>query len=127
VNDQTDDGALHALDELRDQLDQTIRDLLAAKERLEQLARLRALGVSWSEIVSNEERPLVVETIATVLVELGETGSRFRREEALALQSEKMSITRIGQLFGVSRQRISTILRGPGTTGRKETRMPAGR
>ena len=75
------------------------------------LLNAHAAGIPWAEIVENEERPLVVELIATVLLDLGETGSRFRREEALALQRENVSITRISQLFGVSRQRISAILR----------------
>ena len=111
--DQPDDSTLRALDALHVQVDQTIFDLQGVKERLELLAELRAAGISWSEIVANEDRPLVVETIADVLVKLGDTGSRFRREEALALRREDVSITRIGELFGVSRQRISAILRGP--------------
>jgi hypothetical protein len=112
VNDEAYDGALRALGELCDQLDRTVDDLQAAKERLRQLERSRTAGVSWTEIVSNENRPLVVETITAVLADLGETGSRFRREEARALHREKVSMTRIGELFGVSRQRVSTILRG---------------
>ena len=105
-----DDAALRALDDLRAQLDKTISDLRSAREQLDRMASWRQAGSSWVEIVSKEERPLVVETIARVLGDLGETGSRLRREEALALQREQLSITRIGQLFGVSRQRISAIL-----------------
>jgi DNA-directed RNA polymerase sigma subunit (sigma70/sigma32) len=112
VNDEAGDVALRALDELYVQLDHSIRDLHAARTRLEKLALARAAGTSWAQIVLNEDRPLVVELIADVLVDLNEKGSRFRREEALALQREKVSITRISQLFGVSRQRISAILRG---------------
>ncbi|OLT22896.1 hypothetical protein BJF78_32885 [Pseudonocardia sp. CNS-139] len=115
--DGVGDPALHALDELCVQLAQSIYDLTAAKERLDELARLRAAGTSWSEIVQNEDRPLVVETITAVLADLGETGSRFRREEARALHHERMSMTRIGELFGVSRQRVSTILRGQQPAG----------
>lgn len=70
-----------------------------------------AAGAPWSEIVAKQDRPLVVEMITSVLTQLGETGSRFRREQALALRREDLSITRISELFGVSRQRISTILR----------------
>jgi hypothetical protein len=111
VSALSDDAALRALDDLRVQLDSTIADLHAARERLDQLAEWRRTGRTWAEIVAHEERPLVVETIARVLGDLGETGSRLRQEEALALQREHLSITRIGQLFGVSRQRISAILR----------------
>jgi hypothetical protein len=111
VTDLTDDPALRALEDLAVQLSRTIGDLRSARERLDELASLRRAGLSWTEIVSQEERPLVVETIARVLLDLGESGGRLRREEALALQREDLSITRIGRLFGVSRQRISAILR----------------
>lgn len=125
VNDVAGDGALRALGELCEQLDRTVDDLRAAKERLRQLERSRAAGISWTEIVSNENRPLVVETITAVLADLGETGSRFRREEARALHREKVSMTRIGELFGVSRQRVSTILRGQRPARRNGDGSPA--
>jgi hypothetical protein len=111
VEHQTNDPAIRALDDLRTQLDRTIVELRAAAERIDQLSRLRAAGHPWLDIVSAEERPLVVETISRALDDLGAVGGRFRREEALALQREDVSINRIGQLFGVSRQRISTLVR----------------
>jgi hypothetical protein len=112
AGDLSGDPAEQALDELRAQIRQSIVQLQAADERLGHLAELRDEGRSWFEIVSNEDRPLVVETITRVLEELGEIGSRFRREEALALQRENVSTYRIGQLFGVTRQRISALVRG---------------
>jgi hypothetical protein len=120
VNHQIDDDAVRALNELSVQLEQTIRELQAAGHRLEELARLRAAGHSWIDIVSNEDRPLIVETITRALDDLGAVGGRFRREEALALQREGISITRISQLFGVSRQRISALVRDRRTPGSSE-------
>ena len=38
-------------------------------------------------------------------------GHAWRREQALALQGEQVSINRIAALFGVTRQRISALLR----------------
>jgi transposase len=108
----TDDPAVQALVELRAGLERTIADLSAAAERADELIERRTGGVSWFDIVSAEEPPLVIETITRVLDDLGELGSRFRREEALALQREDVSITKIGELFRVSRQRVSTILQG---------------
>jgi hypothetical protein len=105
------DPAVRALEELSAQIRESIRQLQAADERLGHLAELRAAGESWFDIVSNEERPLVVETVTRVLDDLGEIGSRFRREEALALQRENVSTYRIGELFGVTRQRISALVR----------------
>ena len=106
------DPTVRAIEELSAQIRRSIVDLQTADERLTHLAELRARGQSWLDIVSNESRPLVVETITHVLENLGETGGRFRREEALALQRENVSTYRIGQLFGVSRQRISALVRG---------------
>lgn len=107
-----DDPAIHALVELRAGLERTITALEAASARAEELIERRTAGASWYDIVSTEEPPLVIETITQVLDDLGELGSRFRREEALALQREDVSITKIGELFRVSRQRVSTILHG---------------
>jgi hypothetical protein len=106
----TDDATVQALVDLRAKLEQTISELGAAAERADRLIELRRQGTSWYDIVTSEERPLVVETISRALDDLGELGSRFRREEALALQREKVSMTRIGELFRVSRQRVSALL-----------------
>ena len=106
------DEAVKALAELRAGLERTITALGAASVRAEELIERRRGGASWYEIVSTEERPLVIETITQALEDLGELGSRFRREEALALQREDVSITKIGELFRVSRQRVSTLLHG---------------
>jgi signal transduction histidine kinase len=108
----TGDSAVQALVELRAGLERTIADLTAAAARADELIERRKAGASWLDIVTKEERPLVIETITRVLDDLGELGSRFRREEALALQRENVSITRISELFRVSRQRVSTILHG---------------
>jgi len=104
------DPALDALRELGTQLDRTMADLARARERVAQLDRLRTAGAGWHEIVQREERPLVVEAVSRALDDLGAVGGRFRREEARALHDEDVSITRIGKLFGVSRQRVSAIL-----------------
>ena len=116
----TDDAAVQALVELRAGLDRTIADLAAAGERADQLIALRRAGTSWHDIVRSEEPPLVIETVTRVLDDLGELGSRFRREEALALQRENVSITRIGELFRVSRQRVSALLQDKATRGRDD-------
>jgi hypothetical protein len=108
-----EEGALAALNALRGQLEHTIDELSAAGERLEQLRAQRLSGRSWHEIVVHEERPLVVERITAALHDLGEVGGRFRREEALALHQEGITMKRIGELFGVTRQRASALVHSP--------------
>jgi hypothetical protein len=117
VAEHDDDPAVAALDELGEQLDRTIAELAMARVRVTQLARLRVSGLSWCEIVECEERPLVVETVSRALDDLGTVGGRFRREEALALQREDMSISRISRLFGVTRQRVSALVQERAAVG----------
>jgi hypothetical protein len=106
-----EDGADQALDRLDRQLARTIADLQEAAERVHQLQQLRAQGRTWYDIVANEDRPLIVEMISYAIDDLGAVGGRFRREQALALRREEVTISRIGQLFGVSRQRASVLVR----------------
>ena len=103
-----------ALQDLVAELDHCIEQLAQARERAEELLAQRRSGRSWTEIVSGEARPLVVERISTVLASLARAGSAWRREQALALQGENVSINRIAAMFGVTRQRISALLRERG-------------
>jgi predicted transcriptional regulator len=41
-------------------------------------------------------------------------GSGWRRAQAHALHDESVSINRIAELYGVTRQRVSALLRGAG-------------
>lgn len=100
-----------ALDALVTELENCVRQLEHAHARAAELRRQRSAGRPWLEIVGEEDRPLVVESISTVLASLSGAGSRFRREEALALQAEGVSINRIAAMFGVTRQRISALVR----------------
>jgi hypothetical protein len=116
AGERADDAAVQALRALVAQLERIVTELQAVTERADQLISQRAAGWSWREIVDGEQRPLIIETITRALDDLGEAGSRFRREEALALRREQISITRISKLFGVSRQRVSTLLQERGRT-----------
>jgi hypothetical protein len=106
-----DDVATGALERLVDELDDCIAELRRARRRAEALLDERRSGRQWLEIVSTESRPLVVESISTVLGSLARAGHEWRREEASALRDENVSINRIAALFGVTRQRISALLR----------------
>jgi hypothetical protein len=108
------DPATRALRELVDELGNCITALEQARERAAGLLRRRESGASWLDIVGRESRPLVVEQISAVLGTLSTAGHAWRREQAAALQAEDVSINRIAALFGVTRQRISTLLRTPG-------------
>lgn len=107
----TRDGLLEAVERL----------LLAAEEnaaRNEQIrSRLEWLRLQLSgdalvnEIVAMEARPLVVEMITSNIETLQEFGFQFRQAEAAALREEGLTIDAIAGLFGVTRQRVSALLK----------------
>ncbi|RZU33373.1 hypothetical protein [Blastococcus saxobsidens] len=106
-----DDAATRALVELIDRIDRSVEELQRARTRAGRLLEERAAGRPWLELVTTASRPLVVESISTVLSALATAGHTWRREEAAALQRENVSINRIAALFGVTRQRISALLK----------------
>jgi hypothetical protein len=111
------DAAERALAALVTELDRCVGELEQARARAEKLLARRHEGRPWLEIVTDESRPLIVERISTVLATLATAGHSWRREQAVALQREQVSINRIAALFGVTRQRISALLREPGGAG----------
>ena len=108
------DGADRALADLVTELDRCVDELVQARARADTLLRHRREGTAWLDVVTSEARPLIVERISTVLASLSAAGHTWRREQAAALQAEQISINRIAALFGVTRQRISALLREGG-------------
>lgn len=108
---RTRDPATDSLAELLVAVDQCVAELQDVRRRAVDLLDARRAGSSWLDIVSSEQRPLVVESISSVMATLARAGSTWRREEAHALHSEDVSINRIAAMFGVTRQRISALLR----------------
>lgn len=109
MRDQVDD-ALETLDKaLRRNLDRVER----AIKRAEELRNAHAEGKTWTEVARAEERPMILEMISANLDELYQAGGRLRRVMAKALHDEGMSMEQIARLFGVTRQRVSALLREP--------------
>jgi hypothetical protein len=109
-----EDLAEHALEHLVTELDRCVVELQQARARADILLRERRSGRAWLDLVSGEPRPLVVERISTVLASLSAAGHSWRREQAAALRAEQVSINRIAAMFGVTRQRISALLKETG-------------
>jgi hypothetical protein len=114
--DRHEDAATAALQSLIAELETCIDLLRHAHERAEHLLQERRHGRPWLDIVSAESRPLVVESISSVMASLASAGHVWRREQARALNAEDVSINRIAALFGVTRQRISALLRDTGSS-----------
>jgi hypothetical protein len=79
--------------------------------RIERIRQLRAAGRTYREIVLTEDAPLVIELATANVQALMEAGCRLRRTEACALHDEGFTMEQIAALFGVTRQRISEVLR----------------
>ncbi len=79
--------------------------------------RLQA-GENLVELVEGEESPRMVELLSANLAVLETIGAEFRVAEALALRAEGLTIEAIAELFGVTRQRISALLKQPAATRR---------
>jgi hypothetical protein len=110
-NAASGDVAERALVELVVEIDRCMDELVQARARAERLLVERRSGRAWLDVVTGEHRPLIVERISIVLAALSTAGHTWRREQAAALQAERVSINRIAALFGVTRQRISALLR----------------
>ena len=114
------DPAMAALEALVTELQACIQQLTHAHSRAEYLLAERRRGRAWLDVVTSERRPLVVESISSVMASLASAGHEWRREQARALNGEDVSINRIAALFGVTRQRISALLRETGSSGSDE-------
>ena len=114
TSDPDDDGMLQALNDLAAALRENTRRNAEVVARADKLRSARSKGSSWSELVSESERPLIVELLTQNMTALATAGSRLRRLEARVRHAEGLSMERIASLFGVSRQRISELLREPG-------------
>ncbi len=111
VQEVADDPVLEALDGLVRALRANAARIDGAIARAEQIREQRATGMSYRDIESGVERPLIVELTRDNLAALVEAGSKLRRAEARALHAEGMTMEQIAELFGVTRQRVSALLR----------------
>ncbi len=105
------DSFLRAIADLEKALDENSKRAELMKTRIAEIRRQREAGRSYRQIVDTEDAPLVVRLLTESSRALDETGARVRRTEALALHEEGMTMEQIAAKFGVSRQRVSGLLR----------------
>ena len=105
------DAFMQALDDLDGALDRMEEMVHKMKQRIVNIRSARASGQPLREIVPNEEAPVIVQLLTESTNLLHSYGNRVRRTEAHALHSEGMTMDEIAKLFGVTRQRVSALLR----------------
>ena len=108
---KAEDEFLRALTALEEGLDDQRRRAGSIKRRIALIRRRRAMGASYTEIVSSNERPLIVQLLTEGSTALDTLGAEVRRAEARALYDEGLTMEQIAERFGVTRQRVSTLLR----------------
>jgi transcriptional regulator len=108
---ETADDVLNALDLLLEALRANDRLEKELVQRARALKAMRQKGLSYREIVPKEKRPLVVELLREMQEQLSRAGRTLRSVEARALREEGLTLDEIARLFGVTRQRVITLLR----------------
>jgi plasmid maintenance system antidote protein VapI len=102
---------MNALDDLDRGLDESAEMIRRMKQRITQLRETQAAGRPLREVVPEEQTPLLVQLLTENSNLLHAYGNRVRRTEARALHREGMTMEEIAKLFGVTRQRVSALLR----------------
>jgi hypothetical protein len=102
---------LKALTALEEVLADNDRRTKLIKRRMARIRRARARGVRYADSVSNEDGPLIVQLLTESSTALDTCGAQVRRAEAQALYDEGMTMEQIARHFGVTRQRVSALLR----------------
>ena len=110
----SDDEFLEALAALEEVLADNGRRAGLIKKRIAQLRRLRAREMPYTELVTSQYGPLIVQLLTESSTALDSCGASVRRAEAKALYAEGLTMEEIAKSFGVTRQRVSALLnKGP--------------
>ncbi len=102
---------LHALRDLEGALDETLGAVELMRRRTREVLESAAADHPLRDSVPLTQRPVLVQLLTQTTGLLHTYGNRVRTTEARALYAEGMTMDQIARLFGVSRQRISTLLR----------------
>ncbi len=105
-----DDELVLALDGVIGALADACQERSVVSERATAIRNHRRQGKSVSQLAGTDEGGIVVQ-ISGLLSRLNSATTRLRRAQARAMRSEGATTERIADVLGVSRQRISALLR----------------
>ena len=86
-------------------------DLISLNENLAALRNHHVRGLSWHRIISDVDSPNPLPALTAIATNFARASGAFRRTLAIGLRKEGMQVTEIAALFGVSRQRVSALIR----------------
>jgi hypothetical protein len=106
-----EDPVVVALTTLSEVAASSADDLISLNEDLAALNNHRARGRPWHRIISDLDSPNPLATLTTIATNFARASGAFRRALAVGLRKEGMQVSEIAALFGVSRQRVSALIR----------------
>jgi predicted XRE-type DNA-binding protein len=105
------DEVLAALDELVRVGRANITAWVAVMERVEEVRVYRARGLGYLEMPQAENgAATIIDAISANQERLTAAAAQFRRVLAHRLQAEGLSVAAVARAFGVSRQRVASLL-----------------
>jgi hypothetical protein len=105
------DDVLSALNELEAVLRENAESERMLFQRISEVRLARENGKEWKSILAGEDEPGTIQLVSTVLRRQSEASGYLRRSLVVALRAEGQSIPSIANLFGVTHQRVSNLLR----------------
>ncbi len=106
-----EDDVLHAIDGLVEALNHNIAASETVVKRAGIIREMRYQGLAYREIADAIGEPLIIQLVTDNLDRLRLSGAQLRQAQAAALYDEGLTMEQIATLFGVSRQRVSALLR----------------
>jgi hypothetical protein len=100
-----------SLDDLARAVDESARDQRQLARKIRQFRDGRLKGRTWHEILAREPKPEALHLVAGILRRVSPVSAGLRRLLARGLRAEGATMPQIGERFGVSHQRVSTLLR----------------
>jgi hypothetical protein len=116
------DPTLAALEELVRVGRQNIANWLVLMERADRVRELRAQGVTYRDM-NVEQGMTVIEAISDNQDRLTVAAAKFRRAMARELHTEGLTPAAIARLYGVSRQRVASLLAGSETAAVQDAEL----
>ncbi len=111
ARDEPTESLLEALHALRSAANTNLDRTTEILRRLDHIESRLAAGDRIIDTVAAEPAPRIVELLTQNMAALETSGAAFRAALARSLHTEGMTMDVIAKLFGVSRQRISALLR----------------
>lgn len=111
TRDDTVNRLLAALTEIEAGAAENVERSIEIQRRVRFLRERLEAGEDLVELVRGEEPPRTVELMSANMTTLETAGAELRAAQALALRSEGLTIEAVAELFGVTRQRISALLK----------------